>query len=204
MEQLVKDNLLSFDPFTPPKSDDVPHPDEVLVNEDGEEITDFDQLMREDVKTAVPPTASDDKNTGTSDGKNLDLPADKNSFPNEPEILSFEDFCLALGTSTPESDPSSDPRSASSWRMEEDEMISLLVNSISDKLSLDPLMIPCGVLDEQRKVQGLLPHRSSPQIQARYTALCVLNKVRTTLFNCLYFILFHAGSGGYVWYRFMN
>jgi hypothetical protein len=180
MEQLIKDNLLSFHPFTPPVtgSDAQPSTDEVFVTENGEEFTDFEYLMREEAKSATPLTANNTVNTGTSDGKILELPAEQNSASTEPEILSFEDFCLALGTSGPESDSGSDPRSASPWRVEEDEMISLLVNNISDKLSLDPLMIPCAVLDYQRQVQGLLPHRSSPQIQARYSALCVLNKVR--------------------------
>jgi hypothetical protein len=180
MEQLIKDDLLSFHPFTPPVagSDAQPSSDEVLVTENGEEFTDFEHLMHEDAKSAAPLTANNTVNTGTSQGKNLELPADKNSTSTEPEILSFEEFCLALGTSGPESDSGSDPRSATPWRIEEDEMISLLVNNISDKLSLDPLMIPCAVLDSQRLVQGLLPHRSSPQIQARYSALCVLNKVR--------------------------
>lgn len=193
MEQLIKDNLLSFHPFTPPvaASDAQPAADEVSVAEDGVEFTDFEYLMNEEAKSATPTTVQNTGNTVTSDGKDLELPVEKNSTSSEPEILSFEEFCLALGTSGPESDPGSDPRSASPWRVEEDEMISLLVNNISDKLSLDPLMIPCAVLDSQRLVQGLLPHRSSPQIQARYSALCVLNKVRGLQYYGILVVLIH-------------
>jgi hypothetical protein len=190
MEQLIKDNLLSFHPFTPPPaaSDSQPSADEAAVTEVGEEFTDFEYLMREEAKSATPATENNAENTGTSNGKNLELPAEKNSTSIEPELLSFEDFCLALGTCGPESESVSvsDPRSASPWRVEEDEMIALLVNNVSDKLSLDPLMIPCAVLDSQRLIQGLLPHRSSPQIQARYSALCVLNKVRTCQFSAVF------------------
>jgi hypothetical protein len=81
----------------------------------------------------------------------------------EAEILSYEEFTTALYPLRP-------------WTLLEDECIALLVNGISDKLGKDPLRIPFDVLERTRVVDGILLHRSDKELQARYAALCVLNK----------------------------
>ena len=90
----------------------------------------------------------------------------------EPElsILTFEEFCLALNPLK------------HSWTQRDDEIIATLVNRVSDKLDLDPLMISSAVLENRRIVSGLLPDRSAHEVQARYAALSVLNKVRNIRF----------------------
>ena len=90
----------------------------------------------------------------------------------EPElsILTFEEFCLALNPLK------------HSWTQRDDEIIATLVNRVSDKLDLDPLMISSAVLENRRIVSGLLPNRSAHEVQARYAALSVLNKVRNIRF----------------------
>ena len=109
----------------------------------------------------------------------------------ELEILSFEEFCDALNCS--DSDSTSDPRTIPRmWCVEEDETLALLVNTLSDKLGLDPLMVSSSILEGHRVSRGLLPHRTANQIQARYAALCVLNKVMmiTKLLICFIFLSF--------------
>jgi hypothetical protein len=81
----------------------------------------------------------------------------------EAEILSYEEFTTALYP-------------LRSWTLLEDECIAMLVNGISDKLGKDPLRIPFDVLERTRVVDGILLHRSDKELQARYAALCVLNK----------------------------
>lgn len=61
------------------------------------------------------------------------------------------------------------------WTLKEDELITQVINKISDELSLDPCRIPASVLDKYRVSRSLLPRRSSEEVQARYAALCVLN-----------------------------
>ena len=99
----------------------------------------------------------------------------------EPElaILTFEEFCQALY-------PLKYP-----WSQRDDEVIAMFVNRVSDKLDLDPLMISCAVLENQRIISGLLPDRSSSEIQARYAALSVLNKVRSKLFVQFHLAVLH-------------
>ena len=100
----------------------------------------------------------------------------------ELEILTFEEFCLALHPLKHE------------WTQKDDETIATLVNGISDKLDLDPLMISSSVLECRRNSRSLLPNRTSKEVQARYAALCVLNKVRELTFFplLLFFVYLHV------------
>ena len=92
------------------------------------------------------------------------IPTDPEPDP-ELKILTFDEFSSALNPLN------------KFWTQKEDEIIATLVNRISDKMGLDPLMISSSILEEKRKKMGLLPDRSSHEVQARYSALCVLNKV---------------------------
>jgi hypothetical protein len=63
-----------------------------------------------------------------------------------------------------------------SWNIDDDEQIVALVNHISNKLDIDPLRISSTILEEFRSNSSILSIKSSVDIEARYAALCVLNK----------------------------
>ena len=142
---------------------------------DGEEKQEVATLTAEEVKKKVEVETVEDVSSTVSVTV-LDLGP---SIPAEPVILSFEEFCVALNGHHNDSD--FDPSSFCVWSVKEDEVICLLVNSLSDRLGLDPLMIPAGVLEASRRERGLLGQRTACQVEVRYAALCVLNKVRTSL-----------------------
>lgn len=210
MEQLIKDNILTFEPFIDPNAPPPPPPPPPLTT----------TATASSTSTSTSnPVIADDSSSSTADGSEIKVVTEKkegevdvvndekndSSDPNattastlmtdtksnqmqgieqELEILSYEEFCDALSCS--DVDSKSDPRSnASMWCVSEDETLSLLVNSLSDKLGLDPLMVSSSLLEGHRVSRGLLPHRTANQIQARYAALCVLNKV-----FILFFILY--------------
>ena len=210
MEQLIKDNILTFEPFIDPNAPPPPPPPPPLTT----------TATASSTSTSTSnPVIADDSSSSTADGSENKVVTEKkegevdvvndekndSSDPNattastlmtdtksnqmqgieqELEILSYEEFCDALSCS--DVDSKSDPRSnASMWCVSEDETLSLLVNSLSDKLGLDPLMVSSSLLEGHRVSRGLLPHRTANQIQARYAALCVLNKV-----FILFFILY--------------
>ena len=210
MEQLIKDNILTFEPFIDPNAPPPPPPPPPLTTTATASSTS---------PSTSNPVIADDSSSSTADGSEIKVVTEKkegevdvvndekndSSDPNattastlmtdtksnqmqgieqELEILSYEEFCDALSCS--DVDSKSDPRSnASMWCVSEDETLSLLVNSLSDKLGLDPLMVSSSLLEGHRVSRGLLPHRTANQIQARYAALCVLNKV-----FILFFILY--------------
>ena len=205
MEQLLKDNILTFEPFIdqnatrpqppppPPTttatsassatSSSISNPataDELSAStadgsgsktvienrEDKGDVVNDDEDNISDQITAASTPVNDSKSSQIQ------------SMEQELEILTFEEFCDALSCS--DSDSTIDSRSPPSmWCVAEDEILSLLVNGLSDKLGLDPLMVSSSILEGHRVSRGLLPHRTANQIQARYAALCVLNKVPT-------------------------
>lgn len=219
MEALLKDNILTFEPFIDPNAPPPPPPPppttatatassaSTSTSSSGANAATVDDSTTStadggDSKTVTENKGKDDvvKDEGVTDlvtvqrDSSGDLNAatlnDNKSNPiqsaePELEILSFEEFCDALNCS--DSDSTSDPRTVQHmWCVEEDETLALLVNSLSDKLGLDPLMVSSSILEGHRVSRGLLPHRTANQIQARYAALCVLNKVMIKLF--IYFI----------------
>lgn len=212
MEALLKDNILTFEPFIDPNAPPPPPPpppttatatatasstststssssanaatvdDSTASTADGidsKAVTENkgeDDVVKDEGNTDIVTLQRD-----SSGHLNAAVLNDNKSNPiksaePELEILSFEEFCDALNCS--DSDSTSDPRAIPSmWCVEEDETLALLVNSLSDKLGLDPLMVSSSILEGHRVSRGLLPHRTANQIQARYAALCVLNKV---------------------------
>lgn len=71
---------------------------------------------------------------------------------------------------------SSSSFSAAPWSPQEDEALTQLINYIAHHRDLDPVRIPFHTIEEFRTSSNLLPHRNTDQIQARYAAICVLNK----------------------------
>jgi hypothetical protein len=115
----------------------------------------------------------------------------------EPEILSYEEFALALGVDV----IAATGRSGSGgggggggrvdppWTLAEDEAIASLVGAVADKEGLDPLRIRATDLERAFNAGtgnvgagavaaggAVLRRRSFRGVQARYAALCVLNK----------------------------
>jgi hypothetical protein len=62
------------------------------------------------------------------------------------------------------------------WVIEEDEKLVALVNKLANKLNIDPLRITAKQLEDSRIDDHVLHKRSAAQLQARYAAICVLNK----------------------------
>lgn len=215
MEQLIENNILTFEPFIDPNAPPPPPPPPPLTTtasatstststsnpviaddsssspadgsenkvvseeKEGEGVGEVDVVNDEK-------NNSDDPNAIAASTLMTDITSNQTqSMERELEILSYEEFCDAL--SCTDVDSKSDPRSnASMWCVAEDETLSLLVNCLSDKLGLDPLMVSSSLLEGHRVSRGLLPHRTANQIQARYAALCVLNKV---LINLILFFI---------------
>ena len=216
MEQLIKDNILTFEPFIDPNAPPPPPPPPPLTTTASATATSTSTSTSNPViaddSSSNSAVSSENKvvsekkegervgevDVGNDEKNNSDVPNtiavstlmtdmksnQTQSMEQELEILSYEEFCDAL--SCLDVDSKSDPRSnASMWCVSEDETLSLLVNSLSDKLGLDPLMVSSSLLEGHRVSRGLLPHRTANQIQARYAALCVLNKVFILFFSSL-------------------
>jgi hypothetical protein len=86
------------------------------------------------------------------------------SVPEGPPVLSFSEFSDSLLSSK------------SPWIPEEDEALVRLVNTVADKLNGDSLRISAQQLEMERVARNVLPRRTPAEVQARYSALCVLNK----------------------------
>jgi len=67
------------------------------------------------------------------------------------------------------------------WTQEEDAIICRLVNYIANKYDMDPFRIASASIQEHISSQDLLHGRADIEIQARYSALCVLNKAASVL-----------------------
>ena len=213
MEQLIENNILTFEPFIDPNAPPPPPPPPPLTTTASATSTSTSNPVIADDSSSSPADGSENKAVSekkegegvgvvdvVNDEKNnsddpnaiaastlmTDITSNQTpSMERELEILSYEEFCDAL--SCTDVDSKSDPRSnASMWCVAEDETLSLLVNCLSDKLGLDPLMVSSSLLEGHRVSRGLLPHRTANQIQARYAALCVLNKV---LINLILFFI---------------
>lgn len=62
------------------------------------------------------------------------------------------------------------------WTFAEDEMITHMVNVYADKKDYDPLRITALDFELYRTRNGVLLERSCVELQARYAALCVINR----------------------------
>ena len=62
------------------------------------------------------------------------------------------------------------------WTRTEDEAICRAVNALANKYDIDPLRISAANIEQHIASAEVLPNKTPSQIQARYTALCVVNK----------------------------
>ena len=77
----------------------------------------------------------------------------------------------------------------SPWTVEEDKLICQLVNSLTLKKDIDPLRVSTEDIEHVLSQHPLFKSRTSTEMQARYTALCVLNRAASVAlpfidFNC--------------------
>ena len=77
----------------------------------------------------------------------------------------------------------------SPWTLEEDRLICQLVNSLTLKKDIDPLRVSSEDIEHVLSQHPLFKSRTSTEMQARYTALCVLNRAASVVlpfidFNC--------------------
>ena len=92
--------------------------------------------------------------------------------------LSEEDFKLGL--------------CGSPWSLAEDQQVCLLVNSLAHKKDIDPVRISAADVENVIARHSLFASSRSPaEVQARYTALCTLNKAVSLV---LPFIDFNRGD----------
>jgi hypothetical protein len=66
--------------------------------------------------------------------------------------------------------------STKQWSHIEDEALIQLVNTYSNKFDCDPMRIVAMDLETYRQRNGILPDRTVNEVQARYSAICVLNQ----------------------------
>ena len=78
----------------------------------------------------------------------------------------------------------------SPWTLEEDKLICQLVNSLTLKKDIDPLRVSAEDIENVLSQHPLFKSRTSAEMQARYTALCVLNRAAGVV---LPFIDFSSG-----------
>jgi len=68
------------------------------------------------------------------------------------------------------------------WTAEDDAIICRLVNYIANKYDMDPYRIPAASIKEHISSRdGLLQGRADMEVQARYSALCVLNRAASAV-----------------------
>jgi len=137
---------------------------------------------------ASPPHAQE---PGQGQGRGQGQPSSRSRPRRAPRILSFAQFCALLYPNTPP--PTASASSSASitinsnaknssrstvapWTPLEDSELCSAINVYADKEGVDPLRIYPERLEKHRIESILLPHRSSEQIQVRYSSLCVLNR----------------------------